>query len=121
MEVVNLNIGNNPAAFAQPEAPPAVNMPPQGINLLLDVVGFHNPVQHEHLIETGLSDYEDFCYLVEKDIRDMAEEFSKRTVAQGHITFGLGRIKHLTGLMHWIQDCFHASDDPGSITFDKQL
>ena len=50
----------------------------------------------------------------------MAEEFSKWTLAQGRITFGLGRIKRLMGLMHWIQDCFRATDDPDSITFDEE-
>ena len=102
MEVVNPNIGDNPAAFAQPEVTPAVNMPLQCIDFLLDVVGFHNLAEHERLIEAGLVDYEDFHYLIEKDIRDMAEEFSKQMLVQGHITFGLSRIKHLTGLMHWI-------------------
>jgi hypothetical protein len=95
-------------------------MPLQGVNFLLDVVGFHNPAERDRLIEAGLADYEDFRYLVEKDIRDMAEEFSKRTLAQGRITFGLGRTKRLTGLMHWIQDCFRANDDPDSVTFDEE-
>jgi hypothetical protein len=52
----------------------------------------------------------------------MAEEFSKRTVAQGRITFGLGRTKKLTGLMHWVQDCFRTNDYPYYLTFnDEQL
>ena len=38
----------------------------------------------------------------------------------GLITFGLSHIKRLTGLMHWIQDCFHANDDPNSVTFDEE-
>jgi hypothetical protein len=120
MEAVNPNFGEDPAAFAQPEVAPAANMPLQGVNFLLDVVGFHNPAERDRLIEAGLADYEDFRYLVEKDIRDMAEEFSKRTLAQGRITFGLGRTKRLTGLMHWIQDCFRANDDPDSVTFDEE-
>ena len=54
--------------------------------------------------EAGLLSFEDFIGLTEKDIRDMAEEFSKRTVAQGRISFGLRRIKLLLGVMHWVQD-----------------
>ena len=50
----------------------------------------------------------------------MAEEFSKLFMAQGLITFCLSHIKCLTGLMHWIQDCFHANSDPDSVTFDKE-
>ena len=98
-------------------------MPLEGINFLLDAVGFHNLVEHSCLIEAGLADYKDFHYLVvEKDIQDMAEEFSKWTwLVQGCITFlGLSHIKYLMGLMHWIQDCFHASDAPDSVTFNKE-
>ena len=82
MEVVIPNVGNNPAAIAQPEVALAVNMPLQGINFLLDIVGFHIPAEHECLIKAGLADYENFCYLIEKDLQDMAEEFSKWTLAQ---------------------------------------
>jgi hypothetical protein len=70
-------------------------------------------------MEAGLANYEDFRYLVKKDIRDMAEEFSKCTAANGRMTFGLGRTKKLTGLMHWIQDCFRCNDDPNHTIFDE--
>jgi hypothetical protein len=49
----------------------------------------------------------------------MAEEFSKRMAANGRMTFGLGRTKKLTVLMHWIQDCFRCNDDPDHTVFDK--
>ena len=119
MEATNPNFGKDPAVIAQPEVVPVADMPLQGINFLLDVVGFHNLVEHLCLIKAGLVDYEDFCYLVEKDIWDMAEEFSKWTLVLGCITFSLGCIKHLMGLMHWIQDCFHANDDPDSVILMK--
>jgi hypothetical protein len=70
-------------------------------------------------MEAGLANYEDFRYLVEKDIRDMAEEFSKHTAANRRMTFGLGCTKKLTGLMHWIQDCFRCNDDPDHTIFDE--
>ena len=92
------------------------------IDFLLNAIGFMIPAEHECIIESGLADYEDFHYLVEKDIQEMAEEFSKHTVAQGCITFGLGHTKKLTGLMHWVQDCFCTNDQPDYLTFnDKQL
>jgi hypothetical protein len=50
----------------------------------------------------------------------MVEEFSKRMAANGRMTFGLGRTKKLTGLMHWIQDCFHMADNPNHTVFDEQ-
>jgi hypothetical protein len=58
--------------------------------------------------------------LNDKDIRDMAEEFSKRTNANGRINFGLGRIKKLTGVMYWIQDCHRTSDIPDHNNFNEQ-
>jgi hypothetical protein len=97
----------DPNAIAQQGiAPAAVRAPLGGVDYLLDVVGFHNPAERLRIIKAGLTDYEDFCYLVDKDIHNMEEEFAKRLVLQGCITFGLGHIKNLTGLMHWVQDCF---------------
>jgi hypothetical protein len=117
------NVGSNPniiaLAVGAPLIVPAVGVPLEGVDYLLDVVGFHDPAEHMQLMEAGLTNYEDFRYLVEKDIRDMAEEFSKRTVANGCMTFGLGRTKKLTGLMHWIQDCFRCNDDPDHTVFDE--
>jgi hypothetical protein len=111
----------DPAAVAEPpQAVPATqaNVPLVGIAFLLDAIGFHNPVDRLHLAEAGLATYDDFHHLVDKDIRDMAEEFSKRTVLNGRITFGLGRVKKLTGLLHWIQDCFRTDDTPDHTLFD---
>jgi hypothetical protein len=71
-------------------------------------------------MHAGLSDYEDFRHLVDKDIRDLAEEFAKKTVANGRIVFNLGRTKKLIGLMHWIQDCFRTDDDPSTVVFNEQ-
>jgi hypothetical protein len=58
-------------------APAAVGAPLGGVAYLLDVVGFHNLAERLRIIEAGLTDYEDFRYLVDKDIHDMAEEFVK--------------------------------------------
>ena len=50
---------------------------------------------------------ENFVRLSETDIKDMSDEFGKRTVAQGQIDFGLRWTKLLVGIMHWVhdQDC----------------
>ena len=34
----------------------------------------------------------------------MADAYEKRTHAQGHIPFGLRRVKLLIGVLHWVQD-----------------
>ena len=76
----------------------------KGVDFLLNAIGFIEAEDRVHIMEAGLADYEDFRYLVAKDISGMADEFSKRTVVAGRIIFGLGRTKKLTGVMHWIQD-----------------
>ena len=89
-----------------------------GLRFVLQTIGF-NPAETDSVMQAGLSEFEDFRYLVEKDIRDMAEEFGKRTVVQGRIVFGLGRTKKLTGVMHWVQDRFRANDVPDHNDFDE--
>ena len=90
----------------------------EGIDFLLDAIGFNDENERARIMEAGLADYEDFRYLVVKDISGMADEFAKRTVADGRIIFGLGRTKRLTGVMHWIQDCHRTSDVPDHNSFD---
>jgi hypothetical protein len=107
MDDINLNVGRDPAPIAQQEVIPPVKVPLEGVDFLLDAIGFHNPAECLRIMQAGLADYKDFHYLVNKDIQDMAEDFSMRTVAQGCITFNLGCIKKLSGVMHWVQDCFH--------------
>ena len=118
-----INPGDKPLLIGQqPFIPVAGGEPLVGVDFLLNAIGFMIPAECEHIIESGLVDYEDFHYLVEKDIQEMAEEFSKHTVAQGHITFSLSCTKKLTGLMHWVQDCFCTDDYPDYLTFNnKQL
>jgi hypothetical protein len=54
-----------------------------GVAHVLQVIGFNLPVDRDNIMEAGIAVFEDFRYLVEKDIRDMADEFGKRTVAGG--------------------------------------
>ncbi|KAI2500072.1 hypothetical protein MHU86_14399 [Fragilaria crotonensis] len=90
----------------------------EGIPFVLQTIGF-NADEINGVMEAGLAEFEDFRYLVEKDIRDMADEFGKRSVAQGRIVFGLGRTKKLTGVMHWVQDRFRANDVPSHEDFNE--
>jgi hypothetical protein len=83
-----------------------------GIAHILNIIGFVEGNEQAGIMEAGLTDFEDFRCLVEKDIRDMADEFGKRTAANGRIVFGLGCTKKLTGVMHWVQDCYRANDIP---------
>ncbi len=65
-----------------------------GMNRVLNVIGFEGTNDRNNIMDGGrLAQFEDFRYLVERDIRDMADEFGKRTQANGRIVFGLGRTK----------------------------
>ena len=51
-----------------------------GMDHVLNVIGFEDVNERENIMEApGLAQFEDFRYLIEKDIRDMADEFRKRT------------------------------------------
>ena len=78
---------------------------------VLLAIGFEVAVERTNIMAAGISEFEDFRYLVEKDIRDMADEFGKRSMANGKIVFGLVRTKKWTGVMHWVQDCCHRVND----------
>ena len=68
------------------------------LNQALIFIGFGDEGNRDTICEdAGLLSFEDFVCLTEKDIRDMAEEFSKRTVAHGRISFGLRHITLLLG------------------------
>jgi hypothetical protein len=92
----------------------------QGVPFFLNAIGFTIPEQRERIIEAGLGEFEDFRHLNDKDIRDMAEEFAKRSIPNGRIIFGLGRTKKLVGVMHWIQDCHRTSDEPDIENFNDE-
>ena len=92
-----------------------------GVAHVLQVIGFDLPADRDNIMTAGIAAFEDFRYLVDKDIRDMADEFGKRTVAAGKIVFGLGRTKKLVGVMHWVQDCYRASDIPNHEHFDEEV
>ena len=89
-----------------------------GIAHVLQVIDFNLPADRNNILMAGLAQFDDFRYLVEKDIRGMADEFGKRTQAAGKIVFGIGRTKKLVGVMHWVQDCYRASDVPSHEHFD---
>jgi hypothetical protein len=91
-----------------------------GIAHVLNVIGFNLEADRTNIMGAGLAQFEDFRYLVQKDIRDMADDFAKGTQAAGRIVFGLGRTKKLVGVMHWVQDCFRPSDIPNHEHFDEE-
>ena len=75
------------------------------VHQALQWIGFGNQAHRDSISEeAGFESLEDFVGLSEKDIRKMADGYEKHTQAQGHIPFGLRRIKLLIGVMYWVQD-----------------
>ena len=75
------------------------------VHQALQLVRFGNQAHRDSICEeAGFESLEDFVGLSEKDIREMADGYEKRTQAQGRIPFGLRHIKLLIGVMHWVQD-----------------
>jgi hypothetical protein len=48
----------------------------------------------------------------EKDVRDLAESYGRRTLADGRAIFGLRRVCYLIGLIHWNQDFQRTGESP---------
>jgi hypothetical protein len=48
----------------------------------------------------------------------MEEEFAKRTIANGRMTFGLGCLKKLISVRHWIQDNYCIGEEPDHTNFN---
>jgi hypothetical protein len=42
-------------------------VPLEGVDFLLNAIGFNQAAQRERIMEAGLAGYEDFHYLVKKD------------------------------------------------------
>ena len=70
-----------------------------GVDKVLQVIGFESEAESAGIMQEVLGQFDGFHYLVEKDIRDVADEFGKRIQANGRIVFGIGRTKKLTGVV----------------------
>ena len=57
--------------------------------------------------------------LKEKDIRDLAESYGRRTITDGRFIFGLRRIRYLIGLVHWVQDFGRVGQVPTIVPFGE--
>ena len=82
------------------------------VDQCLEWIGFGIPNQRASIsTEAGFNSLNDLNDIKEKDIRDMADSFQKRTIAN-RINFGMRRRKWLIAMMHWVQDFSHCSKQP---------
>ena len=76
---------------------------------MLDFARFLTP-QASRIREDGFDAVEDMCAetLEADDVKELVTTFS-RSLASGHISFGISQTKRLIGIMHWVQDHESAS------------
>ena len=91
-------------------AAPAVADDP--MDVALQWIGFDVQATRERLRVEGFNAFDDLRALKEKDIRDLAESYDRRTIVDGRFIFGLRRIRYLIGLVHWVQDFGRVGQTP---------
>ena len=94
-----VDLGDVPDAGAA-DNPVAIN----DMDLALQWIGFDIQATRDRLRIEGFNAFDDLKAVKEKDIRDLAESYGRRTVGDGRFIFGLRRIRYLIGLVHWVQD-----------------
>ena len=115
---------DNSVANDNPAGPPVGNVPPpppapvmHEMNLALLHIGFANSGVRTRLREEGLDSLNDLRLLTEKDIRNVAETFGRRTANDGQFIFGIRRTRLLIGLVHWVQDFAQVGKNPNMTAF----
>jgi hypothetical protein len=88
-----------------------VDKPPV-MDTVLMWIGFDQEATRDRLRKEGFESFGDLATMKEKDIRDLAESYGRRTVADGRSIFGLRRIRYLIGLNHWVQDFARVGEEP---------
>ena len=82
------------------------------VDQCLQWIGFGIPNQQASISsEAGFNSLDDLNNIEEKDIRDMADSFQKRTIAN-RINFWMRHTKWLIAMMHWVQDFYRCSKQP---------
>jgi hypothetical protein len=90
------------------EPPPA----PPVMDTILSWIGFDQEATRNRLQAEGFESFADILAMKEKDVRDLAESYGRRTVADGRTIFGLRKIRYLIGLIHWVQDYQRIGEEP---------
>ena len=82
-------------------------------------IGFDQVATRDRIREEGFETFADLATMKEKDIRDLAESYSRRTIADGRSIFGLRRIRFMNGLIHWVQDYGRIGEEPTIVGIDN--
>jgi len=90
------------------------------MDLALQWIGFDNEATRERLRIEGFDSFSELQSMREKDIRDLAESYGRRTVADGRFIFGVRRVRYLIGMIHWVQDFMRISGIPSLDEFNGE-
>ena len=95
---------------------PAVPVPPPApipapavteldlILLALEWIGFTDLGQRTRITYDAFQCFANVLTLNKKDVLELSTSFSRQTVANGKIDFGIRRMKKLIHFLHWVQD-----------------
>jgi hypothetical protein len=84
----------------------------EDIDKVLTYCGFDSPDNRKKIAEDGFGSFKEIATLQESDIDHLAHGFSKRTAANGRLTFGLRRTNLMKNAIHWVLDFKRISRQP---------
>ena len=93
------------------------------LNQILEWIGFDVQNDRNAIMNDAFMNYADVLALKEKDITSFSDSYSRRTIINGRINFGLRRTKKLQAFLHWTKDFIRVSMAPtiGVLTQDEFL
>jgi hypothetical protein len=92
---------------------------PPVMDTILTWIGFDQETTRDRIRDEGFGTFADLMSTKAKDISSLAESYGRRTVADGRVIFGLRRIRHLIGLIHWVHDFRRIGEEPSIEGFDN--
>ena len=106
-----------PAGIGDVLADPIVAPVGDDMDLALTWIGFDVAATRNRIQIEGFASFDDLKSMKEKDVRDLAESYGRRTVADGRFIFGVRRIRYLIGMIHWVQDFVRVGETPSLASF----
>ena len=82
------------------------------MDIALQWIGFNDEATRNRIRIEGFETFEDLKSMKDKDIRDLAESYGRRTAGDGRFIFGVRRIRYLIGMIHWVQDFARINKTP---------
>ena len=80
------------------------------VDLVLDWIGFD--INERGWLADNFTSFAEISDLSEKEMSAMAENFAKRTDAEGKFQWGFTKIKRMKHLIHWVQDFERVGEVP---------